>query len=115
MNKLSTQTIALLVLLVSTLAIGIYVTNRDLETDVKTADQSELELRTPADAELSVGYSDEWVVAPSESGIGYVFTLKDPPAELPAEAQPQIRIDVQNVPYQDVLAATEGQTGETAP
>lgn len=113
MNKLSTQTIALLVLLVSTLAIGVYVTNRDLETDVITANASELELHTPADAELSVGYSDEWVAVPSEGGAGYVFTLKEPLEGLSAEAQPQIRIDFQNLPYADAVASAQTQMGGT--
>lgn len=115
MNKLSTQVVAFLVLTVVTLVGVVIVTNSDIDTDVKTADASLLELTTnDSSIDFSISYPNEWQVAPDADGAGYVFTLKDPLSGVAEESQPQIQITLQGQPYTDTLASAQSNLGVEA-
>ncbi len=112
MNKLSTQVVAFLVLAVVTLVGVLIVTNSDIDTDGKTADASLLQLSANDSAvDFSISYPVEWQVAATSDGAGYVFTLKDPPGGVAAEAQPQLQITMQGLPYADTLASAQADLG----
>lgn len=112
MNKLSTQVVAFLVLAVVTLVGVLIVTNSDIDTDVKTADASLLELTTnDSSIDFSISYPNEWQVAPNSDGSGYVFTLKDPLSGIADEAQPKIEIMLVNSPYADTLTSAQSGLG----
>ncbi|MBI5929084.1 MAG: hypothetical protein HY862_07240 [Chloroflexi bacterium] len=112
MNKLSTQVVAFLVLAAVTLVGVLVVTNSDIDTTVKTADASVLALNAnDSSIDFSISYPSEWQVAPSSDGSGYVFMLKDPLKGVADEAQPQIQIALQNLPYADTLASAQSDLG----
>ncbi|MCQ3928966.1 MAG: hypothetical protein DPW16_00780 [Chloroflexi bacterium] len=112
MNKLSTQVVAFLVLAAVTLVGVLIVTNSDIDTDVKTADASLLELTAnDSSIDFSVGYPNEWQAAPTSDGAGYVFMLKEPLDGVAEEMQPQIEITLLNSPYADTLASAQTDLG----
>ncbi|MBZ0316365.1 MAG: hypothetical protein K8L91_08100 [Anaerolineae bacterium] len=112
MNKLSTQVVAFLVLTVVTLVGVLIVTNSDIDTDVKTADASLLELTTnDSSIDFSISYPNEWQAAPTADGAGYVFTLKEPRDGVAEEMQPQIEITLLNSPYADTLVSAQTDLG----
>ena len=80
-KNLSPAVAAFIGLLVAILAIGLYVTDRDIETQGVTAQEAILNqsISNPLYTELAVRYSDKWDGSFNTTQSAYFFSLRDDP------------------------------------